>query len=207
MTGLGILRLTSGQDLFTGGLLLFSVKQQAGCGPLCPPRGPDADGAASWWLAFLFCPSFPLSHSFILSFPLSLPSFLFTLSFVFSKSLLWSSKLSTSFIQETSRQAKTQKESRHPSVFGIQGNCSGVVMEVEGEENNFGCRAENFGEARLIRGWFPLACTLLGWNSSGVGVGALLERTGRFLAVVCSAHLLISLTPWVPMSVSALPCF
>lgn len=35
----------------------------------------------------------------------------------------------------------------------------GIVKEVEREENDLGCRTENFGEARLIRGLLPFAST------------------------------------------------
>lgn len=98
-------------------------------------------------LFFLFLPFLPIS----------LPSFFFkTISLFFQTPFYAGSQLRTSCIQESSDRSKGRSS---PLILtsAFRGNCLGIVKEVEREENNFGCRTENLGEARLIRGLLPFA--------------------------------------------------
>lgn len=180
-------------------LLLSSVGQQAGgvLSALCVV--PDAGGRPAADLLSLSV-HLPFLSPLFLSFPLYLPSSPFMLSSVsFKLPFLQVAGLASHPFKRWPDRPRDRSSSGIFVSLPFRGSCSGLVKEVEGEENNSGPRAESLGEAKLIRGAFSLAPTPLSCNSR-----VWRSRSGLSISVICSALLRISYSR-VSTSVSALP--
>lgn len=129
----------------------------------------------SFFVSFFSLSVSPFSFSFFLSSLLLFPHFF--------KSLF--SKLP--FMQVFNLAPHSFKRVQ-TSQKAFRGNCVGIVKEVEREENDFGCRTENLGEARLIRGLLPFAST----HQAGTTGSGLCWRGQMDFWILYSAHLLIS---------------
>lgn len=138
-----------------------------------------------------FCVSFfslsvsPFSFSFFLSSLLLFPHFFNSL---FSK---------LPFMQVFNLAPHSFKRVQ-TSQKAFRGNCVGIVKEVEREENDFGCKTENLGEARLIRGLLPFAST----HQAGTTGSGLCWRGQMDFWILYSAHLIISYSLSAPIWVS-----